>query len=81
MDGSAERYFDTAPQDDGPMDDSWRDSGYSLHEAPLALKTGTDKVTMTFDDILDDDHRITTRHDDELRCMIARAKIANIMCE
>lgn len=81
MDGRAEKYFDTAPQDESPMDASWRDGGYSCHAAPLTLKAGTDKITMSFDDILDNDHKITTRHDDELRCMIARAKIANIMSE
>jgi hypothetical protein len=80
MDGRAEKYFDTAPQDDGPMDASWREL-HSFHGAPLTLRAGTDKVTMTFDDLLDNDHKITTRHDDELRCMIARAKIANIMSE
>lgn len=81
MDGMAEQYFDTTPQSEEPLDASWRAGGYALHDEPLMLKAGTQKVTMTFDDLLDDDYRIRTRHDDDLRAMIARSKIAKIMSE
>jgi len=80
MQNRAEQYFDTAPQTDEPLDDSWRDL-HSDHEAPLALKTGDRKVTMTFDDFLEKDHKVKSREADDLSAIIARVKIANIMCE
>ena len=81
MQNRAEQYFDTAPQDDEPMDSSWRDAGYSCHESPLVLKSGDRKVTMTFDDLLEKDHKVKSREADDLSAVIARVKIANIMCE
>ncbi len=76
----AGEYFDTSPQSDQPLDSSWREA-YSYHDTPLVLKTGDRKITMTFDDLLDNDHKIKIRADDDNRASIARAKIANIMCE
>ena len=81
MDGRAERYFDIAPQTDDPLDSSWREAGYSLHESPLVLKSDFRKVTMTFDDLLEHDHKVKSREADDLSATIARVKISNIMCE
>jgi len=62
------------------MDSSWRNL-HSYHEAPLVLKTGDCKVTMTFDDLLENDHKVKSREADDISATIARVKIANIMCE
>lgn len=79
--GNAEDWFVTVPQSDEPLDASWRDHGYDYLKAPLVLKPGKDKITMTLNDLIIEDDDFSFLLDDSDRVARARLVIHDILTE